>query len=136
MSSDHYYIEICMELSKKAAEKNNSPVGAVVVKNDEIISMAEEAATTKNDITCHAELEAIRKAVCKLGADLSDCILYSTHEPCVMCAYAIRFYKIKKVVYLHNSKYLGAVTSSLPLLITNDVPPHWNAAPVIVQFEM
>jgi tRNA(adenine34) deaminase len=91
----------------------------------------------KNDVTCHAELEAIRIAVRKLGTiNLYGCILYSTHEPCVMCAYAIRFYKIKKVVYLHTTKYLGGVSSSLPLLVTNEVPPQWNDAPIIVQLEM
>jgi len=137
MRNDHYYMEICLTLSKQAAEKGNTAVGAVVVKDDEIISKAEEAVTTKNDITCHAELEAIRIAVQKLGiVNLSGCILYSTHEPCVMCAYAIRFYRIKKVVYLYKAKYLGGVSSSLPLLVSNKVPPHWNHAPIIVQLEM
>jgi tRNA(adenine34) deaminase len=126
-----------LALSKQAAKKGNSAVGAVVVKDDEIISEAEEAVSSKNDITCHAELEAIRIAVHKPGiTNLSGCILYSTHEPCVMCAYAIRFYKIKNVVYLHKTKYLGSVSSSLPLLVTNEVPPHWSAPPNIVQLEM
>lgn len=97
MNNDHYYIERCIALSKKAAAKNNSPAGAVIVHNKKIISEAEEAATTKNDVTCHAELEAVRAAVKILGKNLSVCTLYSTHEPCVMCAYAIRFYKIKQV---------------------------------------
>jgi tRNA(adenine34) deaminase len=137
MRNDHYFIQICLALSKQAAAKGNAAVGAVVVKNDEIISEAEEAVTTKNDITCHAELEAIRTAMRKPGiTNLSGCILYSTHEPCVMCAYAIRFYKIEKVVYRHKAKYLGSVSSSFPLLVTNEVPPHWNDAPVIVQLEM
>lgn len=130
-------MKICLALSKQAVEKGNSAVGAIVVKDDEIVSEAEEAVTTKNDITCHAELEAIRIAVHKLGTtNLSGCSLYSTNEPCVMCAYAIRFYKIKKVIYLHKAKFLGGVSSSLPLLITNEVPPHWSDAPIIVQLEM
>ena len=96
-----------------------------------------KAVSTKKDITCHAELEAIRIAVHKLGTiNLYGCILYSTHEPYVMCAYAIRFYKIKKVVYVHKANYLGGVSSPLPLLVTNEVPPHWNDAPIIVQLEM
>ena len=137
MNNDNYYIKICLALSKQAAKKGNSAVGAIVVKDDEIISEAEEAVTSKNDITCHAELEAIRIAVHELGTtNLSGCILYSTHEPCVMCAYAIRFYKIKKVVYLHKTEYLGGVSSSFSLLVTNEVPPHWNAPPIIVQLEM
>jgi len=119
-------------LGNQAAEKGNSNVGALVVKDDEIISEAEEAVKTKNDITCHAEMEAIRQAVKNLNTNnLSGCILYSTHEPCVMCSYAIRFYKIKEVVYLHQSQYLGGVSSSMPLLITDKVPPGWSDAPII-----
>lgn len=137
MRNDHYYMEICLALSQQASEKGNTAVGAVVVKDDEIVSASEEAVISKNDITCHAELEAIRIAVHKVGTtDLSRCILYSTHEPCVMCAYAIRFYKIKKVVYLHKAKYLGSVSSTFALLVTNEVPPHWSNAPIIVQLEM
>jgi len=49
-----------------------------------------------------------------------------------MCAYAIRFYRIEKVVYLNKVKYLGSVSSSMPLLTTSEVPPHWGRAPVIV----
>jgi len=52
-----------------------------------------------------------------------------------MCSYAIRFYKIKEVVYLHEAKYLGGVSSSLPLLVTNEVPPHWSNAPIIVHWK-
>lgn len=132
MKNIHFYIQRCLTLSKQAAEKGNNNVGALIVKSDQIISEAEEAVKTKNDITCHAEMEAIRYAVKNLMTnDLSDCILYSTHEPCIMCSYAIRFYKIKEVVYLNQSQYLGGVSSSLPLLITNQVPPGWSNAPVI-----
>jgi len=93
----------------------------------------DESSKNKNDITCHAELEAIRLAVKKLKTnDLSDCILYSTHEPCIMCSYAIRFHKIKKVVYQHAVNYLGGVSSSMPLLISKEAPPHWGEVPVIV----
>jgi len=132
MKNTHYYIQRCLALGKQAAEKGNSMVGALVVKDDEIISEAEESVKTKNDITCHAEIEAIRKAVKNLMTnDLSGCILYSTHEPCIMCSYAIRFYKIKQVAYLHQSQYLGGVSSSMPLLVTNKVPPGWSNAPII-----
>ena len=137
MRNDNYYMKICLALSKQAAEKGNTAVGSVLVKDEEIISEAEEAVATKNDITCHAELEVIRIAVHKLGTvNLSGCILYSTHEPCVMCSYAIRFYKIKKVVYLYNANYLGGVSSFMSLLVTNKIPPHWSNPPVIVQLEM
>lgn len=133
MKRDGYYMNHCQKLGNAAAEKGNSPVGAIIVKGDEIISEAEEAAKTKNDITCHAEIEAIRIAVSKLNStDLSECILFTTHEPCIMCSYAIRFYQIKKVVYKNAVNYLGGVSSSMALLISGDVPPHWAKPPEIV----
>ena len=132
MKNADYYFQRCLALAKQAAEKGNSSVGAVVVKDDQIISEAEEAVKTKNDISCHAEMEAIRQAVKNLNTNnLSSCILYTTDEPCVMCSYAIRFYKIKEVIYLNKSKYLGGVSSALPLLITTEVPPAWSKPPIV-----
>lgn len=132
MKDDKYYIERCKQLAASAAAKGNAAVGALITKDDIIISEAEEATKSKNDITCHAEIEAIRMAVKKFETNnLSGCVLYSTHEPCVMCAYAIRFHGISKVLYLHKVNYLGSV-SSMPLLTSNEVPPHWAAPPVIV----
>lgn len=94
MEDVQYYLQRSSTLAKQAAEKGNSGAGAIIVKDGVIISEAEEAVKTKNDISCHAEMEAIRQAVKNLNTnDLSDCILYTTHEPCIMCSYAIRFYK-------------------------------------------
>jgi tRNA(adenine34) deaminase len=136
MKSDTHYMHLCETLGKAAAKKGNPPVGAIIVKGDEIISEAEEAGKSKNDITCHAEIEAIRMAVKKLkSSDLSECILFTTHEPCIMCSYAIRFYKIKKVVFQNSVEYLGGVSSSMPLLLSNEVPPHWIPPPEIVHLE-
>jgi len=136
MQDAEYYMQRCLALGRQAAEKGNVAVGALVVKDDEIISEGKESVRTSNDVTCHAEIEAIRYAVKNLVTnDLSDCILYSTHEPCIMCSYAIRFYKIKQVVYLRQSKYLGGVSSSLPLLSTDEVPPHWSKAPLIIHMK-
>lgn len=133
MKSDIYYIQRCESLGKEASTKGDAPVGSVIIKDDEVISEAMEAGKSKNDITCHAELEAIRLAVKKMNSnDLSDCIIYSTHEPCIMCSYAIRFYKIQKVVYQHAVNYLGGVSSSMPLLLVKEVPPHWGDVPVVV----
>lgn len=137
MKTDHFFLHRCLELAKKAEEKGNSAVGAVMVKDNEIFSEGEEAVNTRNDITCHAEIEAIRAAVKNLKTnDLSGYTLYSTHEPCIMCSYAIRFYRIKKVVYLQKADYLGGVSSPMPLLVTDQVPPHWGNAPLTVQFKM
>ena len=136
MKNDIYYINRCELLAAKASANDDAPVGSVIIKDDEIISEAIEATKSKNDVTCHAELEAIRLAVKKLKTnDLSDCILYSTHEPCIMCSYAIRFHKIKKVVYQHAVNYLGGVSSSIPLLTSKEVPPHWGEVPVIIHLK-
>ncbi len=133
MKNDVYYIKRCELLAEEAAAKGDAPVGSIITKGEEIIAEAIEASKNKNDITCHAELEAIRLAVENLKTnDLSGCVIYSTHEPCIMCSYAIRFYKLKKVVYQHAVNYLGGNSSSMPLLISKEVPPHWAEAPVIV----
>lgn len=124
----------CELLGKNAGDKGNSPVGALIVQQGEVVAEAEEAATFKKDVTCHAEIEVLRLAVKILGTnDLSDCVLYTTHEPCVMCSYAIRFYKIKKVVYRNGVKYLGGIHSSFPVLVTDEVPERWGSAPQIIQ---
>lgn len=134
MKIDEFYIDRCKQLAEMAASKGNSAVGAVITNNNVIVSEAEEAAKSKNDVTCHAEMEAIRTAVKNLGTNnLSGCVLYSTHEPCILCAYAIRFHAITKVVYLNKVNYLGSVSSSMPLLSSTDVPTHWASPPVIVQ---
>jgi Cytosine/adenosine deaminases len=131
--TDSFYMQRCEALANQAEAKGNSPVGAIIILKQKIISEAEEAAKTKNDITCHAEIEAIRLAIKNLNTnDLSDCVMYTTHEPCIMCAYVTRYYKIKKVVYKNTVNYLGGISSSLPLLTTSDVPPHWTYAPEIV----
>ena len=133
MKSDSDFIKRCEILAENAAAKGESPVGALITKNGKVVCEAIEASKNKNDISCHAELEALKLAVKKLKTnDLSGCVLYSTHEPCIMCSYAIRFYKIKKVVYQHAVKYLGGVPSSIPMLFTKDVPSHWGDVPVIV----
>ncbi len=133
--NEEYFIARCELLGVKATEQGNPPVGAVIVKNGEIVAEAAEAGKSKNDITCHAEIEALRLAVKKLQSnDLSECVMYSTHEPCIMCSYAIRYYRVKKLVYLHDVDYLGGITSQMPLLISDIVPPHWGRPPEIVRY--
>ena len=133
MKTDFDLIKRCEILAEDAAAKGESPVGALMTKYGEIICEAVEASKNKNDVSCHAEVEAIRLAVKKLQTnDLSACVLYSTHEPCIMCSYAIRFYKIKKVIYQHAVNYLGGISSSMPLLISKEVPPHWSNIPDVV----
>ncbi len=126
-------MDLCDQLAVKAGAKGNAPVGCIILNGNQIIAKAEEAGHTKQDITCHAEIEVIRKARKKIGIDMSECTLVSTHEPCVMCGYAIRFHKIKKVVYKNSVKHFGSVHSTMGILTTNEVPKHWSKPPQIIQ---
>lgn len=129
------YMEVCYQLALKAGGKGNAYVGCIILQGNKVIAKAEEAGHSKQDITCHAEIEAIRKARKIIGVDMSDCTLVSTHEPCVMCAYAIRFHKISKVVYKNKVNYLGSVSSTMAILTTDEVASHWSKPPQIIQFK-
>lgn len=83
-----------------AFEKGEIPVGAVVVANGKIIARAHNLTETLNDVTAHAEMQAITAAANFLGGKyLNDCTLYVTLEPCVMCAGALGWSQIGKIVY-------------------------------------
>ena len=74
-------------------------MAAIIIKGDEIISKAFTTIIRDNDPTAHAEMNAIRAAAQKLGKDLSDCYLYTTYEPCPMCASAAIWAQMKGIVY-------------------------------------
>ena len=83
-----------------AFEKGEVPVGAVVVCNGKIIARAHNLTETLNDVTAHAEMQSITAAANLLGGKyLTDCTLYVTIEPCVMCAGALGWAQIGKIVY-------------------------------------
>jgi tRNA(adenine34) deaminase len=135
MYSDEFYIKRCNELAVLAEREGNPAVGSLIVFQGEVIYEAQEAGRSKNDVTCHAEIEAIRGALKKMSVNtLKGAVMYSSHEPCVMCSYAIRYYKISKVVYQNKVPYLGGVSSSMPLLISRDVPESWGEAPEVIHY--
>lgn len=75
--------------------KGNFHVGSVVVKDSTVIGRGSEEVRSSNDVTKHAEIEAIKDALSNIGSnDLENCDLYTTHEPCFMCSYVIRHYKM------------------------------------------
>lgn len=93
------------EINSKRMFENGGPFGAVIVKNGEIISSAHNTVIESCDATAHAEINAIRKASKKLGThDLSDCILYTSCEPCPMCLSAIIWANIKEVYYANTKE--------------------------------
>ena len=98
--------------ANKAFKLGEVPIGAVIVKDDKIISRAFNKKESSNLATSHAEILAINKACKKLNNwRLLDCTLYVTVEPCLMCCGAIIQSRIKKVVYGTSNEYYGAVES-------------------------
>jgi len=84
----------------KSFEKDEVPVGAVIVANDRIIARAHNLIETLNDVTAHAEMQVITAASSYLGGKyLKDCTLYVTLEPCLMCAGALYWAQIARIVY-------------------------------------
>ena len=86
--------------AQRAAEAGEVPVGAVVVCRDRIIARAHNLTETLNDVTAHAEMQAVTAAANALGGKyLNDCTLYVTVEPCVMCAGAIAWAQVRRLVF-------------------------------------
>lgn len=99
-----------LELARIAAAAGEVPVGAVVVRGDDIVGEAHNAPRALNDPTAHAELLAIRRAAAALGGDrLAGCDLYVTLEPCAMCAGAIAHARIARLYYGASDAKGGAV---------------------------
>jgi len=132
MKTDDLYMEKCIELAKMALRNGDPPVGAILVLNGEIIGKGIEAGKSTGDITNHAEILAIRDAVQKgFIAQLSSAILYSTHEPCIMCSYVIRHHRIPKIIYGVDVDFVGGFTSHFSVLVTEDIPK-WGKKPEVV----
>lgn len=111
------FMKIALNEAKKAYNKGEIPVGAVIVKDDEVIAKAHNLKELKKDTTKHAEILAIQKASRKLDSwRLEDCEMYVTLEPCSMCAGALIQARIKKI-YIGTMDYkTGACGSVLNLL--------------------
>lgn len=100
MFDDTYFMRQALIEAHKAAEEGEIPIGAVMVCRDMIIARTHNLTETLNDVTAHAEMQAITAAAETLGGKyLNDCTLYVTLEPCVMCAGALGWSQIGKIVY-------------------------------------
>ena len=103
------FMREAIKQAKKAAAKGEVPVGAVIVRNGEIVSRAYNTRETGKNALCHAEIKAIHRACRKLGGwRLPGCEMYVTMEPCPMCAGAIVNSRIEKVYYGAYDKKAGA----------------------------
>ena len=100
MMDDQYFMKQALLEAEKAFERGEVPVGAVVVCKDRIIARSHNLTETLTDVTAHAEMQAITAAASVIGGKyLSDCTLYVTVEPCVMCAGAIAWSQMGTLVF-------------------------------------
>ncbi len=106
--TDEYYMLQALKEAKKAFEADEVPVGAIVVLNDKIIARGYNMVERLNDPTAHAEMIALTSAFNSLGSKyLPEATLYVTVEPCIMCAGAIYWGKVGKIVYGANDEKNG-----------------------------
>ncbi|WP_298756371.1 nucleoside deaminase [uncultured Psychroserpens sp.] len=107
---DTYFMKKALQEAEDAFEKGEIPVGAVVVINDRIIARAHNLTELLNDVTAHAEMQAITAAANFLGGKyLANCTLYVTLEPCQMCAGALYWSQISKIVYGARDEERGCI---------------------------
>lgn len=98
--NDEYFMRQALNEAKQAFTEDEVPIGAVIVCQDRIIAKAHNLTETLTDVTAHAEMQAITAAANIMGGKyLTDCTLYVTVEPCPMCAGALGWSQIKKIVY-------------------------------------
>ena len=100
MEVDEKYMTLALHEAQKALQEGEVPVGCVIVSENQIVGRGHNMTEALRDVTSHAEIQAITAAAQTLGGKyLTDCSLYVTVEPCVMCAGAIGWAQVKKVVY-------------------------------------
>lgn len=115
------YMNEALKEAKKAYKKGETPIGAVIVRNGEIIARGYNEKELKHDPTMHAEMIAIRKASKKLNSwRLNECDMYVTLEPCTMCAGAIINARIRRLYIGANDPKAGACGSIIDVLSVKD----------------
>ena len=114
---DIFFMKEALKEAQKAFEKQEVPVGAVIVSGDKIIARAHNLTETLTDVTAHAEMQAFTAASSHLGGKyLTECTLYVTVEPCVMCAGAAYWTQISRIVYGARDEKRGYTILEKPLL--------------------
>jgi len=114
---DTHFMREALEEARKAFEKDEPPVGAVIVKDGEVIARGHNLRESLHDPTAHAEMLAIRAAAARLERwRLTDCVIYVTLEPCIMCAGAMILARLSGLVYGADDPKAGAVNSLMNLV--------------------
>lgn len=115
--SDTYFMNEALKEARKAYDADEVPVGVVIVAENKIIARAHNLTELLNDVTAHAEMQAITSAANFIGGKyLNECILYVTLEPCLMCAGALYWSQITKVVYGASDDKRGFSKLNQPVL--------------------
>ena len=110
--NDEFFMKEALKEAEKAFDEDEVPVGAVIVLEKKIIARAHNLTQKLNDVTAHAEIQAITSASEYLGAKyLKKCTLYVTLEPCVMCGGALYWSQIEKIVFSARDEKRGASTA-------------------------
>lgn len=114
--NDNYFMKKALQEAQVAFEKGEVPVGAIVVIENRIIARAHNLTEMLNDVTAHAEMQAITAAANFLGGKyLKNCTLYVTLEPCQMCAGALYWSQISKIVFAARDKERGCISLNTKL---------------------
>ena len=125
LGTHSHFMQIALEQAKLAESLGEVPVGALIVKDGEIIAAAHNQPIGLHDPSAHAEIQAIRKAAKILGNyRLVDCTLYVTLEPCVMCTGAIQHARIAQLVYGAKDPKTGACGSVVNLMTEDKLNHH------------
>ena len=100
IDADHRFMKMALDEAHRAAERDEVPIGAVIVSNGQVVARGHNLTETLTDVTAHAEMQAITAAAGTLGGKyLNGCTLYVTVEPCLMCAGALGWSQISRIVY-------------------------------------
>ena len=114
---DEYFMRLAIREAQAAAEHEDVPIGAVIVRDGEVLAAARNERELRGDPTAHAEVLALREASRAVGSwRLLDCVIYVTLEPCAMCAGAIVLGRVPRVVYGTTDPKAGAAGSVLDVL--------------------
>lgn len=116
MFTHEYFMKMALQQAHEAYKQDEVPIGCVVVSNDRVIAKSHNLTETLNDVTAHAEMQAITSAANYLGGKyLIDCTIYVTMEPCVMCCGALNWSQISKVVIGARDEQRGFINKKLSL---------------------
>jgi len=116
--TDEYYMKEALKEARMAYDRDEIPIGAIIVCNKKIVARAHNLTETLTDVTAHAEMQAITAASGYLGGKyLNDCTLYVTLEPCVMCAGATSWAQMGKIIFGAYDKKRGSSLFSTSFLL-------------------